>query len=448
MNIVLVIAAFAALVWGALFFTHAGLLGTAAAVLLTGSVLGYEFFHVSMSPMPVTLDRALFGVMLGQYVLWRRWGLADPKPMTRADWTLLVFIGWLFIRSFTHGGELPSIPRLVFSYVIPLGVYWVARQAKLTERADFGILATFAVFAAYLSLTAIAENRQAWAFVYPAYIHDSPFTEYLGRARGPFLNPVANGLAIGYGWLCAAMLWPRVPPRWRFVLAAAMILFTLGIYCTLTRCVWLGTLGGGFVVLLILLPQWKRVPLVLLCTLVGTVFLAVQWDRLMAFKRDVNLSAEEAAESAELRPLLAVTAWKMFLDRPIAGFGLCQYDAQSKYYSFDRRLDLPLERARLYTQHNVFLSLLTETGLVGMGLFAAVLLLWSIQGYRLWSDGARPVWARRQGLILIAMLVAYTANGMFQDTSQIMMVHTYLFFIAGCTMNCALGRFEKGGDGE
>lgn len=443
MTAILVIAALAALVWGVLFFTHAGLLGSAVAVVLAGSVLGHEFFHIQMSPMPITLDRVLFAAMAGQYLVWRRWGLADPKPMTRTDWTLLAFIAWLFIRSFTHAGDLPAIPRLFFNYLMPLGVYWVVRQAKMTERVNFAVLASFAIFAVYLSLTALAENRHAWALVFPRYIYNSPFTEYLGRARGPFLNPVANGLAIGFGWLSTAMLWTRVPRRWRVVLGAAMGLFALGIYCTLTRCVWLGTLGGGFVIVLILLPKWRRLPFVLVCTVVAAALVATQWERLMSFKRDVNLSAAEAAESAQLRPLLAVTAWKMFLDHPVTGVGLCQYDAQSKYYSFDRDIDLPLETARPYTQHNVFLSLLTETGLVGMGLFIAVLTLWFVHAWRLWDDRTRPLWARKQGLILIAMIVAYVSNGMFQDTSQIIMVHTYLFFIAGLTMNSALARFKE-----
>jgi len=302
----------------------------------------------------------------------------------------------------------------------------------------------FAVFAVYLSLTALAEYAGAWPVVFPRYIHNSAYTEYLGRARGPFLNPVANGLAIGFGWLCTAMLWTRVPPRWRVVLGAAMVSFALAIYCTLTRCVWLGTLAGGFIIILILLPKPRRLPFVFLTAVVATVFLATQWERLMAFKRDVHLSAEEAAESAQLRPLLAVTAWKMFLDNPIAGCGLCQYDARSKYYSFDRDIDLPLEKARRYTQHNVLLSLLTETGLIGMGLFVAVLALWFIHGWKLWSDRSRPPWAREQGLVLIAFIAAYLSNGMFQDTSQIVMVHTYLFFAAGLAMNASQSRFEKG----
>jgi O-antigen ligase len=440
MTTVFVITAIAALVWGLVFFLHAGLLGTATAVLLTGSVFGYEFFHVRMSPMPVTVDRLLFAVMAGQYLVWRRWGLTDPKPMTRADWTLLVFLGWVFLRAVTPGNELPALPRFVLCHFMPLGVYWVVRQTRLTKRADRAVLVTFVVLAVYLCLTAIAEYLQLWWMVYPRHIYTAENTEFLGRARGPFLNPVSNGIAIGFGWLCALPLWFRADFRRRVILGMLMPLFAVGILLTLTRCVWLGALGALFVLLLMLLPGRRQLGLIVVTGFLGLVVLLTQWERLMTFKRDVHLSAEEAARSVELRPLLAVLAWKVFLDHPVAGCGLCQYDAVARYYAFDRKTGLPLEQARTFTQHNVFLSLLTETGIIGMSLFVAVLWLWFREGWKLWYDKRKPPWMRRHGMLLIGMLVMYVVNGMFHDLSQIMTANTYLFYAAGLAMNRRLVR--------
>ena len=107
----------------------------------------------------------------------------------------------------------------------------------------------------------------------------------------------------------------------------------------------------------------------------------------MAFKRDEGLSAREAAESVKLRPILARIAWNMFRDRPMLGCGFGQYKSEHVNYLADRSTDLPLEKGRSYVQHNVFLALLAETGLVGMGLFVLLLALWTRDAWRLWRGG-------------------------------------------------------------
>jgi O-antigen ligase len=115
----------------------------------------------------------------------------------------------------------------------------------------------------------------------------------------------------------------------------------------------------------------------------------VGWDSLMTFKRDKDLDAELTAESAKLRPVLATVAWHMFQDRPLLGFGFGQYKEVMPDYLADRTTDLPLEKARPFVQHNVFLALLTDLGLVGLGLFVAVLAGWTWYGWQLWyaNDG-------------------------------------------------------------
>ena len=93
--------------------------------------------------------------------------------------------------------------------------------------------------------------------------------------------------------------------------------------------------------------------------------------------------------------------------------------------------DLPLERARGYIPHNVALSLLTETGLVGLGLFAATLSLWGRDAWRLWRDASLPLWARQQGLLFLTALGAYLINGMFHDVSVVPMANMTLLFLGG-----------------
>ena len=190
--------------------------------------------------------------------------------------------------------------------------------------------------------------------------------------------------------------------------------------------------------------SWRR-PILVTAVLAVVVLAGTQWERLLCFKRDRAVSAEEMAESARLRPILATVAWKMFLDRPLWGCGFGQYGDASLEYLADRNTDLPLDKARPFVQHNVLLALLTETGLVGMGLFIALLALWAREAWRLWRSPHAPGGARQVALVFLACAANYLVNGMFHDVAIIPMVNTTLFFLAGMTVGLARDAVHVGG---
>jgi O-antigen ligase len=123
----------------------------------------------------------------------------------------------------------------------------------------------------------------------------------------------------------------------------------------------------------------------------------------------------------------------MFLDRPLLGCGFGQYKEIDVDYLSNRTVDLQLFRARPYHQHNVLLALLTEIGLIGSGLFVTLLACWTRDAWRLWNHRQSPLLVRQQGLLFLALMVAYVVNGMFHDLAIIPMVHMLLFFMAGVT---------------
>ena len=435
MELVFAIAAVVALVWGAVLFARGGLLGGCLAVMLAGCCFGYPFFHLPAGPIPLTLDRVLWAGLLVVYVLWRRLGRVKPKPLGRAEVVLLAFFGVLLLSTLAHDWRWHNnqpLAHLVFFYLVPLGIYWVARECELSERTIWTVFGCLAAFGVYLAATAVAEVHEQWWMVFPKYIASRGDGEFFGRGRGPLLNPAACGLYQSVGLFAALMWWPRLNRPGRLVLVLACALILLGIYGTLTRSVWIGA-ALGLVILCLSIPRSWRVPLLGGGLLLAILVAGTQWDRLMAFKRDQNLSARETAESVKLRPILAQIAWNMFLDRPILGCGFGQYTNEHVNYLADRSTDLPLEKGRPYVQHNVFLALLTETGLLGMGLFALLLALWTRDAWRLWRDDGSPPWKRKQALFFMAMLGSYLVNGMFHDISLMPMGNMLLFFMAGVT---------------
>ena len=439
MEIIAVIFGIAGLVWGIILLRRGGLLAGCLAVMLAGACFSVEFFKVALGPVPLTVDRLLLVVVVGQYLIWRRWGLADPKPVGKPEVLLCLFTGMMVLSTFSADytdQNYQPLSWLILYYLMPFCVYWIVRQAKLSEKSMAALFVSLTVFGVYLSITSLAEYFQVWALVFPPYIATnaaSSTAEFVGRARGPFLNPISNGIALSICLGAALMIWPRLRRTNQLLMIPLYALFFAAIYATLTRSVWMsGMLTLALVVGLAIPWNW-RLPIMGLGLLLSVLVVSTQWERLVEFKRDKNLSAEKTAESVELRPVLAKIAWNVFLDHPLFGCGYSQYKTQHVNYLSDRSSELVLEKGRGYIPHNVVFSLLTETGLFGLGMFLAIVVLWAIDAWRLWSNTAAPLEMRQQGLLMIVVLCTYFLNGMFHDVSAVPMANMTLFFIAGVT---------------
>lgn len=435
MEAVLVIAGAVATVWGAALFLRGGLLAGCVSVIVAGTCFGYPFFHVPLSPVPLTIDRLLWVVLLAQYAVWRRFNLADPKPLRKAELALGLLYAALLISLLAHDWRAHNAQpasRFVFYYLMPLGMYWVARQTRLSARGTLAADAVLGAFGIYLAFTALAETQQISWLVFPKYISSPEYPEFFGRGRGPLLNPIGTGFFMSVCLYALVVGWPHVGRAGKSWIAAGAALIVAGLYATLTRSVWLGAGLGLMFITAATLPRRWRMPVLGGTLIVVAIVAATQWERFLAFKRDRDLGAQETAASVRLRPILARVAWNMFVDRPLFGCGFGHYRDESVNYLSDRSTNLPLETARSYVQHNAFLGLLTETGLVGLAPWILVLAFWGYDAWRLWRSDS-PLWARQQGLLLLAVLASYVVNAMFHDVSLIPMFHMLLFFVAGLT---------------
>ncbi len=449
MESIVVAIGLAAVAWVGVLFVRGGLVAGCLAVLVAGIGLGHPWFHLDVGPVPLTTDRVLWLALVVQYVAWRRLGRTDPKPWRVADVALLAFVGVLVASTFTHDWRargMQPVARLGFFYLMPWGLYWVARQAEITQRSIQAVLAVLVALGSYLATTAMAEVAGWDAMVFPRYIASPEYPEFLGRARGPLLNPVGNGVLLGTCLAAVLVAWPRCNRLGKLVVVALAAWMAAGLYCTLTRSVWLGGVLGLLVVLALPATKAWRAAVLGGAGLAALLVAGTQWDRLMAFERDRGLSARETADSVELRPMLAEIAWRMFRDRPVFGCGFGQYLEENRDYVADRSSPRPLEKARPYVQHNLVLSLLTETGLVGAGLFVLVLVGWTRDAWTLWRRPTAPPWARRFALVFLALVANYGVNGMFHDMSLIPMVHAVLFFVAGLSegVSAHAGRSRSG----
>jgi O-Antigen ligase len=436
MEILLVIGAFAALAWGVVFFRKAGLWGFVLATIVAGTVFGHPFFHVGS----VTSDRLGVVACLGIYFFYRRLGLNEPKRWQAADSLFAFFIGMMVLTTFKSNWKIDDgapVSRLIFYYLIPVTVYWLARQIELTPERLRILFGTFAVFGIYLAITAAAEKfEMRWA-IFPKYISDPKIIEFLGRGRGPLLNPSANGVLLILGLACSLMGFAYFRRYGRILVGSTIPVQLFGIYCTLTRCVWMGGAAVLAGITFSILPKNWRVPLAIVLLMGGGLVIAAKSESLKSFKRDKNVSVKDMSNSAKLRPILAVYAWKIFEDYPVFGCGTAQYLNQAKEYLCERDVDLPLEKAKGYVQHNIFLALLTENGLITVIPFTLLLGWWSWWAYRLWIAKSLAMEHRLFGVVFLSFMTGYITIGMFQDVLIMPMISMYLFLMAGCVRNLA-----------
>jgi len=215
------------------------------------------------------------------------------------------------------------------------------------------------------------------------------------------------------------------------VMLGAATVIVVGIYCTLTRSVWLGMGLSIVLVMGLSVPRSWRAPLCITFVIATSGLLALKGSSLTSFKRDKEVSVHDMSESAKLRPILATVAWHMFQDKPLLGHGFGQYKQVDMNYWRDPTSDLPLEKAKPYVQHNVFLALLTETGLIGLAFYLMLLVAWARSAWHVWSCRERNLSERQMGLLMLVGLTSHVTNGMFHDVSIIPMSNMLLFFVAG-----------------
>lgn len=408
-----------------------------AIALITGVVFGPACFSID-GPIQISADRVLLGTLIGVAALrWRVGSLALSKPM-RLDWMILVWTAYVLVSSL-RGGDVPGVEsplaRWIFFLFIPICFYGLARQVRLGDREVRWLEMALLVMGVYLSITAVLEVMGQRVFVFPRHINDPSVEEFFGRGRGPLLNPIVNGMLITLSLTVAAVRFCTNPLRRRWIYAVIVAVMMAGVYCSKTRSVWIGAIAALGIVGLVYLPRWVRVlGLAMAVLMAGGMMLGLK-DQLLAMKRDKALSAAEAAKSVELRPLLAIVAYEMFKDRPIVGHGYGHYFEHSPPYHTQRQYGLPLENVRPYIQHNIFLSVLVDTGLLGLSAFLVILATIAGAAWRLVADRDRSRPGQMIGFMMLGYLATYVCNGMFHEVGVIEMVHAFLFALAGMTIS-------------
>ena len=435
MEAVLVIGILAAVVWGLVFLQRCSLLAATIATVVGGYVLTNHFWRLSLGPVSINAGRVLVAGLI-VLVVWRWWqGTIRLRPLTGVDWFVFLFVGYVAARFLTTSyptGLEPNVDplwRLIECFCVPLALYLVARSVEFGERSWNLLLLALSGLGTYLAITGLAEVTSQWWAVFPRYIADPTLGTHFGRARGPALNSVSLGIYLNVCFWATWLLWSRVARPYRLLLLGSMGLMAVATYFTYTRSAWLALAFTLAVLPVLHAPRTWKPLLVSLLLVTGLFGTAVLGGKLINLNRqDADASA---SHSVYQRQSFLLVSLRMVAEDPLLGCGFGRFFDKKLPYLADRSQQIELESIRQLDHHNTYLSILTETGAIGLTLLLAMLAALVLAACRMFRTQDCPAWIREQGLLMLALLAAYSINGVFHDLSLLAGEQWLLLFVAG-----------------
>src|SRR6185369_16054039 len=170
-----------------------------------------------------------------------------------------------------------------------------------------------------------------------------------------------------------------------------------------TRSTYIGLAASGLVTAAFYIPKHWRVPALAGAAVLGSLVMIASWGQLLGIKREGTV--EDSEHSVSQRQSFAYVSWQMFRDNPLFGVGFGRFYDRKLPYLSDRSQNFELESLRRLHHHNTLLSVLTETGLVGLAAFIGVFVVWIRSSWRLATTVASSSWTRAQGTLMLALIV-------------------------------------------
>jgi putative inorganic carbon (HCO3(-)) transporter len=289
---------------------------------------------------------------------------------------------------------------LAAKFFVPFALFHLSGLVFREERPLRRFEGFALVVLAYLCFTSIAFLVGAKSLIFPRFILDESLGYHADRARGPFLQAVANGVSLNLLGVLAlhALLRGRIRGLKAAVLLASL---PLAILATMTRAVWMSfAVSMGVLVFRSSDRRLRRICVGVM--IVGTLGSLIA----LSFDDQRRALTDRLRESGPLDFRQAVYAggWQMFLEKPFTGWGVNQMPAE-----LARQVSGYKEK-QLFP-HNTYLEILVEHGIFGLALY--LWLMWEI----LRLGRGRVPKSERHGLlnqqfhaIWPVLLVIYWAN--------------------------------------
>ena len=362
----------------------------------------WKYMHI-----PVPLDRLLFILGLGLLLFGGLRKFSDRRLIfSPIHLLLLAIVIYAALSAFSAGTLTTSIgfyALLDRLGLIPFLMFTLAPVVFRSAKARHALLVVMVVLGIYLGITALMEGVGLLRYVEPSYIRNPNIGIHYGRARGPFLESVADGFSMFICAVAAAVALTTWRARWaRIACIATIVLSGAGVIFTLTRSVWVAAAVGALVPAIYDRRIRRFVPALVIVGSIS-VYLIITYVPGLGSKVQSRVSTQSSVWDRYNTNDAALRAWKA---HPITGIGWETFITKGPDY-LRQAATYPLTGVGLEV-HNVFLSHLVELGVPGALMW--VIALFSGVGGAAIRRGPSDLYPWRLGLMAIFAGYLVAAN--------------------------------------
>ncbi len=273
-------------------------------------------------------DRIAFGILVF-FVALRTLALRDKIPyFAGLSLPMLGLTVLAVLRALREPFDAQTWSIVASKFIVPFALFHIAVLVfrGASQRRHFEAFTILAL--AYLVFIAIAFLVDCRSLIYPRFILDESLGFHADRARGPFLQAVANGVTLNLlGILVIALSQKRT-----WMIRLLWLVLPLAVLATMTRAVWI-SFAASTIALGFLLIEHRLQAICVLLAVAGLLaglaigcsshsLKAALWDR--------------TGERGPVEARLAVydAGWAMFRERPLTGWA-----AGGMYTELARRME-------------------------------------------------------------------------------------------------------------
>jgi putative inorganic carbon (hco3(-)) transporter len=374
------------------------------------------------------VDRAVFLLLVTVFslrLLLRR----EHVSFSAASWPML-FLLVLGLRGVLgQPYDVAAWSILAAQWIVPLALFHIAGSVFSNQEQQRKLQWFSIAVLVYLSLIAVFWLFDLRSLIFPRFILDGSLGIHSDRARGPFLQAVANGVSINVLGIVAlhwydrpsALSLPALGPPTRVLAGLLFVVVPLALLATETRAVWLGAALSA--VLIVLFARGRR-SRALVTALTVIVALTVLCSLLLRPRTGGLEGRLEDRSPIEFRLEMYRAGLQMFAEKPLLGWGSdmnIQPEIERRISSF---------HPEYYIFHNTYLQLAIQYGAVGVLLYAWVFVVFFRLGARSKSVPHECPFGPDFGLMWRIMLCVYLLNASVVVMNY-QFLNGYMFTIAG-----------------
>jgi O-antigen ligase len=406
---------------------------------------------LQMGGLIVAPDR-LVAAIIFMLVVWRltRGELQFPS-LGKAGYYILLFALISTVSCFVMGAGSRVLYYLFDFHYTPFVMFILAKSIPHSHQKLESLSFAFLAVGAYLVINGIFEYFGPHALLWPKYILDPSVgvKGQFGRTRGSFASSEALGWALTVTFLFYALYITRAKEQqahWAYLQtrsiqqddsrmyrsvkpiywAYLMILVTPGvIYTTNQRSTWT-SFGASLVLLAIAKTEMKRMAKIFIGFLLLGFLSGVGAH--FSFWKDATLFTRRQ-DSVNFRLVNNQTTLAMGMENPIFGVGYGSYSHSElwrKYFRPIAGIDIRDIRGG---NHNTFLGLFAEVGLVGLIPYLMIFYYMFQVGLRVYRKGEG--FEREFALVFLVVVIIYIICANFGDYRSGGFYNTALYLLFG-----------------